>query len=149
MPLLGPANGQQWQLFKALTSTGTVGKFFRLFGGLFYLHPTPTAIETLAYEYQSSYWVQEDGETTRTAAAPTDKDDTLHFDRRLLVTGLKVAFLRAKGFDSTAAQDDFDKALARAQGSDGAAPTLSLNGARASLTRMLDGGNLPDTGFGS
>jgi hypothetical protein len=148
-PLAGPVNGQAWQLLKAQTSTGVVNKFFRVFGGLIYLHPTPTAIETLAFEYQSTYWVKETGESAPNTETPDAYTDTLYFDRRLLVTALKVAFLRAKGFDSTAAQEDFDKALTRAHGADGAAPVLSLSGRGPTVTRMLDGVNFPETGFGS
>ena len=53
--------------------------------------------ETIAYEYISSYWVQPTGEAEATLDAPADQEDTLLFPRLLLVRGLKLSFLRARG----------------------------------------------------
>jgi hypothetical protein len=148
LPLGGPLAAQGWQYLRALVTSGVVGKWFRFIGGDLYLQPTPTAVETLAFEYISTDWVTPDGEGTPTAQTPTVGTDSLWLDRRLLVCAVKLAFKRAKGFDSMAAQEDYEKALARAQGADGAAPVLSLYGARR-LSRVLDGANLPETGFGT
>ncbi|WFG54192.1 putative tail protein [Myxococcus phage Mx9] len=148
MPLLGPLSAQGWQLLQVLTSAGTADVMYRLVGGEFVLYPTPQSNNTIAYEYISSHWVGTGGSETPNADAPTSGGDTLFFDGRLLVCGLKLKWQRAKGFDSTACQDDYDKALARAQGGDGAAPVLSLNHRPFSQNRMLDCANVPETGFG-
>ena len=90
---------------------------------------------------QSIYAVPPDGSSSDTAS------DLLWFDIQLLVEGLKLAFRKAKGFDTSMEQAEYDASLAAALGGDGMAPSLSLT-PRAS-TRLVDGGNLPETGFGS
>lgn len=145
----GPLSAQGWQYLQALTAAGTVEFWFRLKGYEFILYPTPSSVFTMALEYVSNAWAQSTDAVAPDKAAPTTADDILWFDRRLLVCGLKLAFQRAKGFDSTAAQADFDEALARARGSDGAAPVLSLNYRGVLAQRLVGPGNLPDTGYGS
>ncbi len=126
-PMAGPATAQAWEGLKATSTTG-VDDVFRIFGDLFYIHPTPSSIEAIAYAYASRYWVDTGGGTTPDAEAPTTKDDSLFFDRQLLVSGLKLAFLRTKGFDTTTAQGEYDAAWAYAASADGAAPVLSIGG---------------------
>jgi hypothetical protein len=67
----------------------------------------------------------------------------------MMVHRLRRDFLRIKGFDSTAATEDYDKALERAQGSAEAAPVLNLNHSPANRARLLDANNLPPTGYGT
>jgi hypothetical protein len=136
-----------WQLLSARSAAGLTQVAFRIYGDLFYFNPAPTAVYTMAYEYQSRYWVDAGGGSTPDAEAPTDGADTLFFDRRLLVAGLKLYWLEGKGFDTVAAQRRFDEALARAKGSDGAAPQLNL-AAQVETDRLIDETNAPATGFG-
>ena len=149
MPLQGPLGAQGWQLLKAQSATGAVGLWFRVVNNEVELQPVPTSAQTLAYEYVSRYWVQPSGQTAPTAEAPTDGADTLWLDRRLLVCALILKFKRAKGFDSAAAQEDYERALARAQGADGAAPVLSVSPRGLGVERLVDGCNVPERGFGS
>lgn len=143
--LSGPVNAQEWEALQGGAVSGLLDKAFRLYGGNFNLYPTPTAAETLAYEYVSANWVSETGQTSPTSEAPDEASDILYLERRLLVCALKLAFLRQKGFPSDAAQDDFERALARAQGGDGAAAELRVGGGSVfPLGRF----NVPDTGYG-
>lgn len=148
MPLQGPLAAQGWQVLRALVSTGAVGMWFRIVGNLVQLQPVPGSEQNLSYEYVSRYWVQPEGQTAPSSDTPSAGTDTLLFDRRLLVTALKLAFRKAKGFDTSAAQADYEDARARAQGGDGAAPVLSLNGRCLGPERLLNGVNVPETGFG-
>lgn len=149
MPLLGPLSPQGWQMLQVLTSAGVVDVMYRIVGGEFHLYPTPQVEDTIAYEYISTDWVAVNGEEVPNHDRPESGGDLLFFDPRLLVCGLKLRWMRAKGFDTTAAQDDYDRALSRAQGADGSAPVLSLNYQPFSANRMLDARNVPETGFGS
>lgn len=149
MPLLGPLNAQSWQFLKAWNVTGIAYRYFRVQGTNLLLHNVPTASEVLAYEYISLYWVQSLDATEPDKETVTSGEDTLLLDRRLLVTALKLRWKRAKGFDSTAEQEDYERALARAQGGDGGAPILQVGGRRRGPDRLIDVSNLPDTGYGS
>jgi hypothetical protein len=86
--------------------------------------------------------------TSPSADSINNKGDVLWFDRPLLVAGLKLAFRKAKGLDTSAELDDYSSALDKASGQDGAAPVLSLNGSGPAV-RLLDERNIPETGFGS
>lgn len=145
---LGPAlTGQQWQAMKARTASGIVTVPFRIFGNLLYIYPTPTAAEAIYYEYVSGFWVLPvlGSPTVPTLSAPTLHTDTLWFDEDLLVTGLVLAFRKAKRTATQADQDDFDEAWGLATGADGSAPALSLSQG----TARLQMGTLPDTGWGA
>jgi hypothetical protein len=148
MPLQGPLGAQGWQVLRAVVSTGATGLWFRLVGNQVQFLPVPGSAQNITYEYVSRYWVQPTGQTAPTSDTPTAGTDVLLFDRRLLVTGLKLAFRKARGFDTTAVQADYEDARARAQGGDGAAPVLSLNGCHAGPERLVNGCNVPETGFG-
>lgn len=145
----GPLSAQGWQYLQALSASGTVEFWFRVTGTEFRLTPTPTAVFSMALEYISRFWVLHLDDITPTDDRLNDGEDILWFDRRLLVCGVKLAFQRAKGFDTTATKADFDEALARARGGDGAAPVLSLNHRGVLAQRLVGPGNLPDTGFGT
>lgn len=79
---------------------------------------------------------------------PTASTDLVLFDRQLFLRGLKLAWRKEKGFDTSAAQDEFDSTLAQVMGNDAAAPVLSLNSS-AFEEPLLGEGNIPLTGFGS
>lgn len=149
MPLMGPLSPQAWQQLQVMTSGGVVDVMYRIVGNELKLYPSPGDNNDVSYEYMSSSWVATGGLETPTADAPVASGDTLWFDRRLLVCGLKLRWKRGKGFDTAAEQDDYDKALARAQGGDGAAPVLNLNLQPFAGNRVLDAANLPDTGLGT
>lgn len=143
LELAGPAGPQLWQLLVSTNTVSTINYFFRVQGNRLFLEPTPTAADALAFEYLSAYWVQPTGETTPTSEAPSDDADTLWFDRRLLVTGLKLRWLEAKGFDTTAAQRAYDSVLSATMGNDGAHAVLYL-----APPVLRHGPSLPETDWG-
>jgi len=81
------------------------------------------------------------------AEAPTIGTDTLHFDRRLLVAGAKLYFLRQKGFDTTVAEQEWGRQLSLAGGADGAVRAIKVT--PRGRPGFLGSGNLPETGYGS
>jgi hypothetical protein len=149
IPLGGPLGPQGWELLQVFNLVGAVQLFFYTKGNAIFLAPTPQSANTIALQYVSEYWVQPDGESAGTDSEPFDDDDTILFDSQLMKHRLRMDFLRAKGFDSSAATDDYDRALERAQGNAEAAPVLNLNHSPANRARLLDNNNLPPTGYGT
>lgn len=149
-PMAGPLSAQGWQAVQAQSLGGTVDAFFRVWSNQLHIYPTPGAtVRTIAYEYISKYWVAVTAApTTRSKETPSIASDVLHFDRMVLIYGLRLAFLEAKGFPTGAVQRKYDDALAAAKG-EGAAPVLSLNQRPIGTHRYLDGHNVPDTDFGA
>ena len=137
----GPVTAMEWQVRQSssIASPSGMNTAFRIAGSLFYIDPTPTAIETVTYQYYSNEWIAND-KTAFTADA-----DTVLFPEDLLVLGIRWRFLAAKGdsFENEKAeyQEQLDLALARDGGRD------AIRFSDATRPREL-GGNLPDTGYG-
>lgn len=144
--LLGPLMAQGWQVLQSTSAVAGITYWYRKVGNKIHVYPTPTAAETLAYEYQSTYWVMPSGETTPTSDAPTTHTDTLWFDGPLLVAGLKLEWRLSKRLDVGSEQERFDDLWAATTGGDVPAPDI-LIGADAGIP-VITTANLPETGYG-
>jgi hypothetical protein len=147
MRMIGPATARGWQFLQATEASSVLYSMFRTKANKLVIHPPPAGALHLALEYISSSWVQPADEEAPTADSPSAADDVLHFDARLLVTGAKLYFLRAKGFDTTAAQRDYDAAYSQAAGADEPGAVLSLG--RKGGEDQHTGPGVPDGGFGA
>lgn len=79
--------------------------------------------------------------------APTAAADLVLFDSQLVMRGLKLAWLKAKGFDTTTAQSDFDMTLEQVIGADSPGRVLTLGGGGRGEP-LLGERNVPLTGYG-
>jgi hypothetical protein len=138
--LEGPIGPRAWSGRSA--TLGGIWRGFRLLGGRLHLHPTPAAVESVSFEYVSTYWVQPAGQTEPTSATPTAGTDVLHFDRQLLIAGLKLTYLSSTGFDTSGVAREYAEAFGAAVAADSPAPALSLNGPRG--PHLLDWRNVPE-----
>ena len=97
--VLGPMNAQEWQNYKASVST-VIFDAFRQRGDSLLFAPTPTAGETYAYEYVTTYWVATAAASTTPAQASwLDDTDVGILSEELMTDGLVWRFKKAKGFD--------------------------------------------------
>lgn len=148
LPMMGPISARQWQELQALVAYPTTRTLFRVTDNFFHVYPTPGAtVLTLAYEYRSSWWVTTAGQDETDKDVPSVYSDHIFLPRLLIVRGLKLAFKRTKGFDTTAAQAEFDTTLADEKRKDTQGQTRNL--AQGGGFRLIDWRNVPDTGFGS
>jgi hypothetical protein len=147
MPLVGAVGSQGWQALKALSNTAALDKYFRIQGNKFEVHPAPSAVETIAYEYNSEYWVMASGQTVPNKATPTASDDTLWHDPVLLLEDLKTSYREERGYDTTANMGKRKRAWNAAVSADGAAARLRLSG-RATDGSSAGAPGVPETGFG-
>jgi hypothetical protein len=150
-PLGGPLSVQEWQYLKAAVVGVTFNVLFRQTPTTMRLFPSPPADLAIYYEYQTRNWAISAATLAADGSpdldAPTATDDTVLFEPVLVVRALKLAFLQAKGFDTTTALAEYQNTLALVMGKSDGAPRLSLNGVRI-RDRFLDGANLPITGLG-
>lgn len=149
LPLQGPVSDRDWEQLLARNVVNAVGTPFRTWQNQLFLYPGtgyPTG-RTIAFEYRSSFWVA--GIAAPGALPIADvvayPEDIIWFERKLIVSALKLAWKREKGFDSTAAQQDFEANLQRAKDNDVDAPVLTLNGRRDSV--LLNLNNLPEGNY--
>ncbi len=122
-PVQGSDNTQLWQnLQSGITTVGPYSRF-RIIGDQFELIPTPQSVGTMAFNYISSHYVIDGNLGTRKASFTRD-DDKVVFRDRLVINFAKLKILQVKGFDTTAAVQDFNTTYLAATGQD--VPTSSL-----------------------
>ena len=155
LPVGGPLSPQEWQYLKARLVGVVFNVLFRPMNRQITLYPntnTPGG-QNIVFEYASSYWVSLAGTPdTLTSDTPTLSTNYVWFDPLLLVLGLKLDFLKAKGFDTTSAQQDYNTALVAALSQDTQAPVLSATrgmGLRGVVDPLIGSQSVPITGYGS
>jgi len=151
--LLGPLDAQEWQVIKSGISPVGPRMRFRIMQGQFYINPVGSSsslfIDTIAYEYVSSFWTALTATPTVGASNTWQNDtDVALISEDLMILSLKWRFLKAKGLDWEKEESDFKEKFDRVAGRAASARNLPLN-ARASGIRLLNSQNVPDTGFGS
>jgi hypothetical protein len=149
LPLGGPVTPQGWQLLKTLNVIAAVQMFFRTKANTLILLPVPAGAYDLALEYLSGWWVSNDGGSTPSGGTLAADTDVVLLDGQMMVHRIRRDWQDAKGFDSTAASNAYEAALNVAKGNDEAAPVLNLNHNPYNRARLLDGTNLPPTGYGT
>ena len=115
--MVGDLTPDQWQQTQASLVT-MVNPAFRIRGGAFLISPTPSATETVAYEYMSTKWCQTSGGTAQTEwAADTD---TGKISEDLMTLGVIWRYQSAKGLEYGEAMETYELEVARAIQNDGA-----------------------------
>lgn len=146
--VLGPVTPQGWQTVKAAYGVFTQQILYKVQRNTIVLHTgadTPAGL-TIAFEYRSAFWVTPNGQSSPILSEPTAQLDAIWFDSQMMVHGLRMHWARAKGFDSTAAEQDFQAAFNSATGNEMPGRTLRLDGPRDEP--LLGELNIPITGIG-
>jgi len=143
--IAGPLSPQEWQREQAGPVVTSVEFAFRIMGNYFYITPTPTAGQSVYYEYVSKYWATDSTGATPKIAMTADADLSL-LDEELLTLGIMWRFLSAKGMDYSQPFADFQTRLKSLMGHDGGKPTLSLHRPQPIRLAMP---NIPDGTFGT
>lgn len=143
MPVIGPTPAYLWQFLKSGIAQGaTINRWFRIQGGKFYIHPTPSDAAEIAFDYYSKYWIvkQSDGSSVSTFFSD---NDTTRIDEFILSRELKWRFLQAKGMPFEAEYREADALIQDYLADDGGKGKICLG------KSPLVFNSLPDTGFGS
>lgn len=144
-PMLGPKSPQEWQSFKSGIVYAGPRERFRIQQGSLQINPPPPNGLIFAYEYISNAWVlSQSGAAQSSFLADTD---TTIYDDSLLIVGLKMRWLRAKGLDYSVELAEFNGLLSTIKAQDKSAPKLSLAPYGGSI--LLGYENTPDGSWGS
>lgn len=123
--MLGDLTPEQWQQTQASLVT-RVNPAFRIRGARFLISPTPSAIETVAYEYVSKNWCQSSSLTAQSEwAADTD---TGLLDEELTTLGLVWRFRAGKGLDYAEDMQNYELEVGNAILRDGARTRIDTSG---------------------
>lgn len=149
LPLGGPLSEQDWTyLVNTNLASSTIYVSFKMAQGQFQVLPQPPPDNVIInFEYISRYWVAAAGApTVLVADKPTASDDIIMFEPILITKLLKLRYLEAKGFDTTAAVGQFLAMMQSWTGKDTNAPIL--NTARMRMFPYLGWRNIPETNYG-
>lgn len=142
-PMMGPTPGFIWQFLKSgIASGSTIERWFRVQGGDFYIHPTPTSTDTIAFDYYSKNWITKQSDSSNVRDFYSD-NDTCRIDEDLITLGLKWRFLQAKGMPFEAEYREYEALKEEVLADDGGKGRINLGGTHVVFDQ------LPDTGFGS
>jgi len=148
LPMLGPASDPQWQCLLARTmGSSTLSVIYRTRGGKFELSATYSTPQELRIDYSSRAWVKTNDPLNPLRDYIAADDDLVLYDNELITAKLKLAFLTSKGFDTAAAQGEYDELEEAAICADSDAPVLGVSRADA-YPLISTQFNAPDTGFG-
>lgn len=121
----GPLSPQRWQLLKS----GLIvmpWDSYRIRGNSFLMNPTPTAGDSMAFEYVSTYWCTTSGGTAPTQAAWVNDSDEGILDEELLTLGVVWRFKKARGLEYAEDLQEYELQVARAKGADGGMADLDM-----------------------
>lgn len=148
LPLGGPLSEQDWTYLVATNlAQGVIFVSFKISDGLFKVLPQPPPVGIdITFEYISRNWVALTGTTVGTLSAPSASTDVILYEPILIKKFLKLRYLEAKGFDTTAAVGQFLTMFQAWTGKDVSAPVLNM--ARSRFFPYLGYRNIPETGYG-
>lgn len=138
--VFGPIDSKDWQATQASLVT-QADPTFRVLAGAIYITPTPTAGDSVYYEYVSNKWCQSSGAVARAAwAADTD---TGKLDEYLMTLGLIWRFRSTKGLPFASDLSNYEREVADAIIRDGTRPRL--NAGEVNYDRVPVPPQVPDT----
>jgi len=123
LPIMGPLNAMEWETLQAFPVTGPYQQWIILKQN-FFIDPTPTAGETMAFQYMSTSWCETAGSVGKSAWS-TDNDTGL-LNETLMALGLRWRWLKTKGLEYAQDFDTYEKRLLDALARDGGAMIQNL-----------------------
>ena len=128
LPLYGPRNSQQWQMFKSLPFTGPFYQY-RIRQGRLMTIPALPAGHIIAFEYVSKAICYNANENAYKVFFTNDEDEVL-LDPNLMLKGLRWRWKAEKGFPYLEEFRAYEVAAANMAAADGGAPTIHMDDTR-------------------
>jgi len=145
-PMQGPVSPQVWAWNKfGLVAAGVYFQY-RILHNKYAVYPIPGVGQEFALYYISKNWVIDGSSPDPQNPIYIDRviraTDTPLYDRRVMISGLKVKMWAQKGFDTTTLQEEFNYLLASEKAQNQGAPVINLSGGRGHL--LINWSNVPD-----
>jgi len=146
----GPLSAQEWTYLKGRDLVSqTIYATFREVENQFWLFPQPPPVGLqITYEYTSRNWVLVNGIAGQYNDQAIQPSDVVLYEAFLFERLLKVRFLEARGFDTTAAAQQYMKVMESWTAKDKGAPILNAGRTYGGVPYLDGFRNTPDTNFG-
>lgn len=141
-------NTQQWAAAQAwIGETPYLAPACRIQANALEFLSAPANAEVITFPYLTRNWVlDEDGITTK-EVLETNLDKPM-FDSLLFTFALKLKWAEVRGMPTAAFQQDFTFRFNQITGRNQIGKTLFIGAASAMSDRLINGANIPDTGYG-
>ena len=139
----GPITDTEWQRILAVVSGG-ITNYFTIRGGNLLMHPTPTAGESVKFEYVSKNWVDTAGGTSANADKFTGDSQTTVLEEELVILGVIWRFLKLKGLPYDQQFVDYQNRVSEYSGHDGASSIVRMGGPSRAILAL----NEPEGNYG-
>jgi hypothetical protein len=146
LPMVGAVNNVQWKGMQVRSGNTNAVYYYTINGDHIQFSKDPGNGINISMDYISRGWLIDGSNATILRDAPNADTDIIKYDPRLIVAYLKFKFREAKGFDTAAADREYQMALEDARGKDAPRRVLRIGG--RSRFPFLGVNNLPDTGYG-
>jgi hypothetical protein len=151
LPAMGPVSDQSWRMYNVRNWVPQLTFFWQLRGGKLWVLNPPYVTDVAArpkfsFMYVSGATVIDGDDPSQLKNYASKNGDTFILDGLSILLLGRVKFLAAKGFDSAAAELDYQRRIEQIIDQSVAAPVLTL--ARDVQFPYLGLANLPDTGYG-
>ena len=146
----GPLGAQDWAYLEGRDLISqSIYASFRLVENELWLYPQPPPVGLqISFAYISRNWVSEAGGQAF-SDRPATGSDIIRLDPTLMMKFLKVKYLAAKGFDTSAAALEFENLWNTRIGRDEGARILSAGNNSRGFPYLNPYYNTADTGFGT
>lgn len=150
VPVNGPLNAQDWTYIEGRNLVSqTIYASFRPVQNKVVIFPSPPPDGLkLTFEYISRNWLMTAANGQSTHDVIKDGGDICLFEPILMIKFLKVKIQDSKGFDSTAARQDFENMFLSRTGKDEGAEVLNASFNARGIPYLNTYWNTPDTGYG-
>lgn len=122
-PIYGPVRPQDWQAIKSFTTSPVMDTVY-VRANNFLISPIPPAGQTIAGEYVSKNFCQ-DNSGTGQSEWMTDTDEGI-LDEAVMTLGIILRYKLAKGLDANAALAQYETQVQQALTQDNPSPTIDL-----------------------
>ncbi len=146
----GPLSNQDWAYLagRDLVSQSIYASF-KLENNKLELYPQPPPVGLeITFDYMSRAWVAEAADTENRHDTVQVGSDIILYEPILIVKFLKVKMLEAKGFDASAARNEFEVMMDSRTGKDTGATILSASTYARGFPYLSPYYNTGDSGFG-
>ncbi len=126
LPMVGPMTPQDWQAMAVNDNGSDANLYFRVRGGDLMLLPTPSAGDTVSYEYVSSYWVDTDADGLGEADAWVADTNTSLLSEELLTLGVAWRWLKRNRLQFADEYAEYTALVGQAIGRDGGRRTINM-----------------------
>lgn len=141
--LRGPLSSQEWQHIKATSTPGVTDSFY-IRGTSWLMAPTPTAGQTIAYEYRTKNFCTSSGGTAQSAwAADTDLNV---LEERLVSKGIIWRFKKGRRMDWEVDYEEYLTWVNDALSKDNPGKILDMSGG-GSYSPPRYGAGVPDSSW--